>query len=162
NDVQTLTYDAQLALVRMHRQTVERSMISGSATAPDLRAGYTFTLSDLSGAGVGGSYVVTSVHHAGFGRVTNGVSTLFYGNQCQAIPATTIFRPARTTPKPTAHSASAIVTGPLGQEIYTDSYGRVKVHFNWDRAGATNETASAWLRVATLMASSSGRGMIFL
>jgi len=162
NDVQTLGYDQQLALARMNRQTVERNTIAGSATAPDLRAGYTFTLNDQSGAGVGGSYLVTSVHHAGFVRVTNGVSTVFYGNEFQAIPASLIFRPTPATPKPKASPTTAVVTGPAGEEIFTDKYGRVKVQFHWDRYGASNETSSAWLRVATPMAGANGRGMIFL
>jgi type VI secretion system secreted protein VgrG len=162
NAVQTSGYDQQLSLARVNRQTIERNTIAGSATAPDLRAGYTFTLNDQSGAGAGGSYLVASVHHAGFVRVTNGVSTVFYGNEFQAIPASLIFRPKLSTPKPTASPGAAVVTGPAGEEIYTDKYGRVKVQFHWDRHGASNETSSAWLRVATPMAGGNGRGMIFL
>ena len=29
----------------------------------------------------------------------------------------------------------AVVTGPPGEEIYPDKYGRVKVQFFWDREG---------------------------
>jgi type VI secretion system secreted protein VgrG len=43
---------------------------------------------------------------------------------------------------------SAIVTGPSGEEIHCDEYGRVKVHFLWDRAGKTDDTSSCWVRVA--------------
>ena len=50
---------------------------------------------------------------------------------------------------------SAVVTGPQGEEIYTDNYGRVKVKFHWDRKGQANETSSCWLRVAQPWA---GRG----
>jgi type VI secretion system secreted protein VgrG len=162
NDVQTLGYDQQLAGARSGRQTVERMMLAGSATAPDLRPGYTFTLNDQSGAGVGGSYVVAAVHHAGFLRVTNGASTLFYGNEFQAVPASVIFRPPVVTPKPKAPPSAAVVTGPPGEEIFTDKYGRVKVQFHWDRYGASNDTSSAWLRVGSPLAGSNGRGVIFL
>ncbi|MDQ9818895.1 type VI secretion system tip protein TssI/VgrG [Acinetobacter bereziniae] len=49
---------------------------------------------------------------------------------------------------------TAIVVGPLGEEIYTDKYGRVKVQFHWDRLGKKNEESSAWVRVATAWAGS--------
>lgn len=42
----------------------------------------------------------------------------------------------------------ATVTGPDGEEIYTDEYGRVKVQFPWDREGKNNEFSSCWVRVA--------------
>lgn len=154
-------YNDIIAGVRRGRQTVARATMSGSSTAPDLRAGYTFTLNDQTSAGLGGSFLVTSVHHAGFVRVTNGVSTLFYGNQFQVVPASLNYRPPLATPKPQAQPCTAIVTGPAGEEISPDKYGRVKVHFYWDRYGTLDQNSSAWLRVATLWA---GRnwGMLFL
>ncbi|NHZ93318.1 type VI secretion system tip protein VgrG [Massilia sp. CCM 8733] len=44
---------------------------------------------------------------------------------------------------------TATVVGPAGEEIHTDTYGRVRVQFHWDRAGANDEKSSAWIRVAT-------------
>jgi type VI secretion system secreted protein VgrG len=155
------SYNSQLAGVRQDRQSVERAAIAGSSTAPDLRAGYTFTLTDQTGGGLGGTYLVTSVHHAGFLRVTNGVSKLFYGNQFEVIPASLTYRPALTARKPLAQPTTAVVTGPAGETIYADQYGRVKVQFNWDRTGTADQNSSAWLRVASPMAGS-GHGMIFL
>jgi type VI secretion system secreted protein VgrG len=59
------------------------------------------------------------------------------------------YRPARRTPKPlTSGPDSAVVTGPAGQEIHTDEYGRVKVQFHWDRYGKKDETSSCWIRVS--------------
>jgi hypothetical protein len=43
---------------------------------------------------------------------------------------------------------SAIVTGPPGDEIYTDEHGRVKLHFPWDRHGKLDDTSSPWIRVS--------------
>jgi type VI secretion system secreted protein VgrG len=43
---------------------------------------------------------------------------------------------------------SAIVTGPEGEEIYTDQYGRVKVQFHWDRLGQYDDKTTCWVRVA--------------
>lgn len=42
---------------------------------------------------------------------------------------------------------TGVVTGPTGEDVYTDDYGRVKVHFHWDRAGTRDENSSCWLRV---------------
>jgi len=43
---------------------------------------------------------------------------------------------------------TAVVTGPAGEEIYTDKYGRVKVQFHWDRYAKANENSSCWIRVS--------------
>jgi type VI secretion system secreted protein VgrG len=45
-----------------------------------------------------------------------------------------------------------LVTGPPGEEIFTDKYGRVKVQFYWDREGKKDANSSCWLRVCTLWA----------
>ena len=59
------------------------------------------------------------------------------------------WRPAAPRPRPPMLGVhSAIVTGPAGEEIHCDEYGRVKVHFLWDRAGKRDETSSCWVRVA--------------
>ena len=42
---------------------------------------------------------------------------------------------------------TAIVTGPAGEEIHTDEYGRVRVRFHWDRSA--DELGSAWVRVSS-------------
>ncbi|WP_153887071.1 type VI secretion system tip protein TssI/VgrG, partial [Pseudomonas aeruginosa] len=43
---------------------------------------------------------------------------------------------------------TAVVVGPKGEEIWTDQYGRVKVHFHWDRHDQSNENSSCWIRVS--------------
>ena len=43
---------------------------------------------------------------------------------------------------------TARVVGPAGEEIWTDQYGRVKVHFYWDRHDQSNENSSCWIRVS--------------
>ena len=42
---------------------------------------------------------------------------------------------------------AALVTGPAGEEIYIDEFGRIKVQFIWDREGKKDENSSCFLRV---------------
>lgn len=65
------------------------------------------------------------------------------------IPAKTLFRPERVTPKALMLGCqTAVVTGPEGEEIYTDEFGRVKVKFHWDRLGPCDDRSSCWVRVS--------------
>ena len=46
-------------------------------------------------------------------------------------------------------SQTAVVTGPAGEEIHCDEYGRVRVQFHWDREGQADDKTSCWLRVSS-------------
>ncbi|EIU1413394.1 type VI secretion system tip protein VgrG, partial [Pseudomonas aeruginosa] len=73
-----------------------------------------------------------------------------YRNRFQATPWEAFFRPPLTPPKPRIlGTQSAVVTGPKGEEIHCDRYGRVKVQFHWDREGQADDSSSCWLRVAS-------------
>lgn len=66
-----------------------------------------------------------------------------------AIPKQQEFRPPGVARKPLVRGPqTAMVVGKAGEEIWTDKYGRVKLHFHWDRAGREDETSSCWVRVA--------------
>jgi Rhs element Vgr protein len=66
-----------------------------------------------------------------------------------AVRANTPFHPARLTPKPVIQGLqTAVVTGPKGEEIHTDKFGRVKVQFFWDRKGKKDENTTCFIRVA--------------
>lgn len=66
-----------------------------------------------------------------------------------AIDHSRTFRPPKIAVKPTVKGPqTAIVTGPGGEEIWTDKYGRVKVQFHWDRDGQNDENSSCWVRVS--------------
>ena len=72
-----------------------------------------------------------------------------YEAKLRAIPNSTRFIPASRHPRNPIHGLqTAIVTGPDGEEIYPDQYGRVKVQFHWDRQGGRDENTSCWIRVA--------------
>ena len=65
------------------------------------------------------------------------------------MPADIPYRPPLTAPRPLIRGPqTAMVTGPAGEEIWTDKYGRVKVQFHWDREGKRDEKSSCWVRVS--------------
>ena len=73
-----------------------------------------------------------------------------YRNRFSATPWDIPFRPALRHPKPRIlGSQTAEVTGPVGEEIHCDEYGRVKVQFHWDRHGQADDKTSCWLRVSS-------------
>ncbi len=149
------------ASIREDRRLVERATRSGTGNAAGLRAGYTFVLDDRSGAGVGDTYLVTGVQHAGFRRTVKGEPSYFYGNQFEVMPAATQFRAAFKAARPVAQPSPAVVTGPTSEEIHVDKYGRIKVQFYWDRLGRMDDKSSAWVRVTSPWAGF-GHGMLFL
>lgn len=58
------------------------------------------------------------------------------------------FRLRQETPRPRMSGPQvACVVGPDDQEIWTDSFGRVKVQFLWDRMATGDDGSSCWLRV---------------
>jgi type VI secretion system secreted protein VgrG len=65
------------------------------------------------------------------------------------FPVDVPFRPPRLTPRVVMPGPqSAIVVGPAGEEIHADDFGRVKVHFHWDRYDKSNEKSTCWVRVS--------------
>ena len=72
-----------------------------------------------------------------------------YRNRFTATPWDIPYRPPLAHPKPRVlGSQSAVVTGPAGEEIHCDEYGRIKVQFFWDRHGQADDKTSCWLRVS--------------
>jgi type VI secretion system secreted protein VgrG len=74
---------------------------------------------------------------------------MMYAAKVRAIPNTTRFIPASDHPRKIIQGVqTAIVTGPDGEEIFPDQYGRVKVQFHWDRLGCRDENTTCWIRVS--------------
>lgn len=58
-------------------------------------------------------------------------------------------RPALVTKKPKVNGVeSATVVGPPGEEIHVDEFGRVRVHFHWDRESRMDDGSSCWVPVS--------------
>lgn len=154
---------ADLAKARMQEAETGHEGTAGAGPCRSFQPGGKFKIDKHSDpAEEGNDYVLVSVEHIANASYDSGVSGAgaVYENRFTAIPAKTQFRPARTTAKAVVHgSQTAVVTGPDGEEIYTDSHGRVRVQFHWDRN--TGPDASCWVRVAQAWAGS-GWGAIHI
>ncbi|MCV4274402.1 type VI secretion system tip protein VgrG [Pseudomonas capsici] len=76
-----------------------------------------------------------------------------YRNRFLATPWAVFYRPALEHTKPRVlGTQTATVTGPKGEEIHCDQYGRVKVQFHWDREGQADDKTTCWLRVSSAWA----------
>lgn len=105
----------------------------------------------------GKSFLITTITHTAQEPLAyetgSGSSGQDYSNSFTCIPENVLFRPARKTPRPIVSGIqTAIVVGPKGEEIYTDSSGRVKVQFHWDREGKKDDKSSCWIRTSQSIA----------
>ncbi len=137
---------------------------TGLCNNPAVVAGAKFTLKHPERAEVEGSYlVVACTHYIRFDDGTIGTELNRLNRQSEkiefppqmaqfetefeAMPSGTTFRPLKVVEWPEVPSLlTAIVTGPGGDEIHTDEYGRIKVMFPWDRLGKLDDTSSCWVR----------------
>lgn len=70
-------------------------------------------------------------------------------HRCEAVSAEVPYRPPLSTPKPKVNGVeSATVVGPPGEEIHCDEFGRVRVHFHWDRESKMDDNSSCWIHVS--------------
>ncbi len=155
----------QLTRVRMEAEEWPYDRVQAASRCRSLHVGHTFTLVRHEvAAEEGQDYVLLdAVHSATNGSYTAGGSTEDYRVTFAGMPASRVFRPARTTPKPRiAGLQTAIVVGKQGEkDVETDKYGRVHCQFFWDRRGRSNEKSSCFIRVAQSVAGKRW-GAIFL
>ena len=124
----------------------------------EMRCGYKFEMVEHSNESFNNNWLLVSVHHKGEqGHAKAGESAgaiTSYNNECHVIPGKRQWRP-EPNPKPRVDGPqSALVVGPEGEEIFCDEYGRVKVHFPWDRYSNGDEHSSCWVRVSQSWAGS--------
>ncbi|MBO1853350.1 type VI secretion system tip protein VgrG [Burkholderia cenocepacia] len=105
-------------------------------------------------------FLLLTVSHTGTNNYEPGEGSSAYSCSFTCIRKKIPYRPAFEGERPTiVGPQTAIVVGPKGEEIYTDSLGRVKVQFHWDRLGKRDQGSSCWVRVSQPWAGS-GFGMI--
>ncbi|WP_192559326.1 type VI secretion system tip protein TssI/VgrG [Pseudomonas allokribbensis] len=150
----------QLARQALERHRADYETAEGQSNQPTLRCGYLFELTEHTRKQCNGLWQLLEVTHTGRQpqvleesatnqlKPTDGF-TQGYRNSFRAIPADVVFRPPLPAHRPPLVSQTARVTGPKGEEIYCDEFGRVKIEFPWDRAALNNERSSCWVRVSS-------------
>lgn len=142
-----------LSKIRMEEFEAQHAVSRAKGDARALFAGAKFALTEFPLDAVNMDYVCTassfSAQGDDFSTGGGGDDEDTFEITFSAIPAATQFRTPRTTPRPRVGGPqTAIVVGTSGEEIYTDEFGRVKVHFHWDRYDESNENSSCWIRVS--------------
>jgi len=127
---------------RLHAEAFDRqsAALVGASTCGRLYPGSTFT---LTGAPVeetpGGPQVVRKLVHD-FHLTDGGFSVDF-----EADPSALVYRPARETHVPRSFNPVTGIVCTNGEDIQCDHFGRVKVHFHWDRLQPYDDDCSHWI-----------------
>jgi type VI secretion system secreted protein VgrG len=137
----------------MEKENVAYETKAAQSNVQSLYAGSHFSLTDHYRADQNSKYLIT--HYRCFLKSDEYLSALdsddseVFSSEFTAIPSKVAFRPQQKAMKPKMIGPqTAKVVGKAGEEIWTDKYGRVKVHFHWDRYDQSNEKSSCWIRVA--------------
>lgn len=153
------------ARVRMEAEAVAHLTISGVSDAVNLAVGGTFSVSKLPMASDVKEVMLTECVHT-FVQIEAFVADIFKGIKehetlidlpiktdephmvsFRVVEADKQYRAPLVTPWPKVGGIhTAMVTGPSGEEIHTDEYGRIKVQFHWDRDGNKDDKTTCWVR----------------
>ncbi|WP_100638451.1 type VI secretion system Vgr family protein [Marinobacter salexigens] len=125
---------------------------NGESNRPDFTCGAKVELSNHDSARLNRDWLLTAVTHTGKQPQAlaeeGGRGPTTYHNLFSAVPSSKTWRPLCAHRPLMDGPQIAIVTGPEGEEIHCDEYGRVKARFPWDRYSENDEHSSAWLRVS--------------
>ena len=150
----------QIAQQALERHRTDYQLAEGKSDQPTLRSGHFFDLTEHPRTACNDLWLLLSVTHTGKQpqaleeTITHDVNpedgfTQGYRNTFSAIPWDVFYRPPLVMRQSVLVSQTARVTGPVGEEIFCDEYGRVKVEFHWDRAELCSDKSSCWLRVSS-------------
>ena len=143
---------AQLRMEQLHCAT---QIFQGVSNCPYLHVGGLFNITKHPVDDNNGEYLLSKVYYyISTGQYETGdPQNVQMEVRFSCIPSQTQYRPSLYSKPPIiAGHQTAIVVGPEGEEIWTDEYGRVKLHFHWDRYSERNESSSCWVRVSQLWA----------
>ncbi|MBN3818044.1 type VI secretion system tip protein VgrG [Paraburkholderia sp. Se-20369] len=140
----------RLARLRLEAFQAEAHVLVGEANARGLTTGQAFTLMGYPAAARNRRYYVIGSE---LSFVQDGPDSTSQGRNVavkfRALADDQPYRPLLVTKRPGVPGLqSATVVGPQVSEVYTDSLGRIKVHFHWDRYKTVEADASCWIRVS--------------
>ncbi|MEJ5061378.1 MULTISPECIES: type VI secretion system tip protein TssI/VgrG [unclassified Pseudomonas] len=152
----------RLATRSLERQRSDCRLGEGASDLGCLHSGHFLVLRDHHCAQWNDLWLLTSLTHQGqqsqvfeeaIASHIHASDFQGYRNTFTVTPWDALYRPPIKHTKPTiSGSQTAKVTGPAGEEIHCDQYGRVKVCFYWDRSNPQTDKSSCWLRVSTVWA----------
>lgn len=138
---------ALLAQLRLEALTAEKRVVEGTSTVPWFMPARRFSFEHAEAVDFSGEYVLVRLEHR-FVSSHAGDGQGSYENSFTAIPSSVPFRPQLSSPRPTIDgNHTVMVRGPEGEEIHTDTFGRAKVQFHWDREAKGTDEDSRWIRV---------------
>ncbi|WP_210166663.1 type VI secretion system tip protein TssI/VgrG, partial [Methylobacterium sp. Leaf87] len=148
-----LSPEAGEAATRLRVQATETDFdrIEGRSSVRGLAAGHRFTPYEVAHPEhVYAAQVVSRIlHRAEDPTYESGAGTPHYENEFAVMPAHLPATPHRGTPRPRIDGLQiARIAGPPGEEIHTDTFGRVKLTFPWDRRAKADGTDTGWVRVS--------------
>lgn len=143
--------------VRLDEHQADFEVAHAGGTVQGLHAGSLFKLVRHSRPDQNRKYIVVSAGYEVSGNAHESDANdgpAFQGTYT-CISSEVSYRPPCETPRPKVDGPqTAIVVGKKGQDIFTDTLGRVKVQFHWDQLGKNDESSSCWVRVAQVWAGS--------
>jgi type VI secretion system secreted protein VgrG len=139
-----------LSHVLLESRRAQRLRYEGSSQFAGIQPGYTFALDRHPNDRFNRKYLITNCRtHLASEHYRSSMGSGEAQVEFLAIPDDVQFRAPIVTPRPVAKGPeTAVVTGPAGEEIHVDEFGRIKVQFHWDRKGELNDKSSCWLRVS--------------
>jgi type VI secretion system secreted protein VgrG len=153
----------EISRVRIEQEDSQFRRLRGNGTVAYFDTGYlaTVAIPNSDGGHDEQEFLLVEVQHQAndMSILTTDAPPPAYENEFVVAPTDYAFRPERLARKPFVQGPqTAVVTGPPGEKIYTDNYGRVKVRFHWDRnpGGDADQNSSCWLRVSQFWASGIG------
>jgi len=151
-----MAFGEELALLRADAARAAAFAFAGESDIAGLLAGHMLKIGGCPRPDFDGEYLLTELETVGDQSEGLGASggksgAVHMANRfvCLPLKEVPVFRPAARTPRPRMPGPqTALVVGPGGEEIHTDTYGRVKVQFHWDRYSKADDKSSCWLRVS--------------
>ncbi|MDI1450503.1 type VI secretion system tip protein TssI/VgrG [Polyangium sp. 6x1] len=135
---------AKLAQKRLEAKRGSGTAISFQTNVLDLAPGVVTSFLDHPRADLASDkkLLITESH-------MSGTSTGEWTHHCEAKSTKIPHRPKAVMQRPKVNGVeSATVVGPAGEEIHCDEFGRVRVHFHWDRESKMDDNSSCWIPVS--------------
>ncbi|MCE0462677.1 MULTISPECIES: type VI secretion system Vgr family protein [Pseudomonas] len=140
------------ARTRIEALQTQHEQVELAGNARGLGSGHLFSLTGFNRQDQNREYLIVGARYylsQESGETSVGTPSAQFESSLTCIDAQQSYRPLPITHRPVVKGPqTALVVGPKGEEIWTDQYGRVKVHFYWDRHDQSNENSSCWIRVS--------------